>query len=217
MYKSRRISDSTIHRLSLYYRSLSELERSGHQTVCSKDLGKREKLTPAQVRKDLSFFGSFGTRGLGYPVGELRNKIAEILGINRTWNVAIVGVGNIGSALIAYKEFARQGFHIKLAFDNDQRKIGSRHKGIVISDVKEMKTLLRKHNIQIVIVAVPARSAQEVVDEVVSSGVKAVLSFAPTNLKVPEEVFLRTENMAIELEHLSFHLAKSYYRQTSHS
>lgn len=217
MYKSRRISDSTIHRLSLYYRSLSELERSGHQTVCSKDLGIREKLTPAQVRKDLSFFGSFGTRGLGYPVGELKNKIAEILGINRTWNVAIVGVGNIGSALIAYKEFSKQGFHIKLAFDNDQRKIGSRHKGIVISDVKEMKTLLRKHNIQIVIVAVPARSAQEVVDEVVSSGVKAVLSFAPTNLKVPEEVFLRTENMAIELEHLSFHLVKSYYRQTSHS
>lgn len=213
MYRSKRISDSTIHRLSLYYRSLSDLEKSGHQTVCSKELGKREKLTPAQVRKDLSFFGSFGTRGLGYPVRELKDKIAEILGINRSWNVAIVGVGNIGSALIAYKEFQKQGFHIKLAFDNDQRKIGSRHKGIVISDVKDLKPLLRKEGIQMVIVAVPARAAQAVVDEVVAAGVKAILSFAPTNLKVPEEVFLRTENMAIELEHLSFHLAKSYYRR----
>lgn len=215
MYKSSRISDSTIHRLSLYYRSLSELESSGHQTVCSKDLGKREKLTPAQVRKDLSFFGSFGTRGLGYPVRELKSKIAEILGIDRSWNVAIVGVGNIGSALIGYKEFAKQGFHIRLAFDNDQRKIGSRHKGILISDVKEMKTLVRKHNIQIVILAVPAHAAQEVVDEVIEADVKAVLSFAPTNLKVPEQVFLRTENMAIELEHLSFHLAKTYYRRSA--
>ncbi|MCK4655589.1 MAG: redox-sensing transcriptional repressor Rex, partial [candidate division Zixibacteria bacterium] len=100
-----RISESTIHRLSIYYRALNRLERENYETISSKELAKREKLTPAQVRKDLSFFGSFGTRGLGYPVTELRDKIAEILGINRSWSVALVGVGNIGSALVSYKEF----------------------------------------------------------------------------------------------------------------
>ena len=110
--KIRKISDSTIHRLSVYYRALLSLEKEGYETISSKELAKREKLTPAQVRKDLSFFGSFGTRGLGYPVKQLMQQIAEILGINRVWNVALVGVGNVGSALVSYKEFAKQGFVI---------------------------------------------------------------------------------------------------------
>ena len=110
----KKISESTIHRLSLYYRILSILEKENYETISSKELAKREKLTPAQVRKDLSFFGSFGTRGLGYPVGELRNRIAKIIGLDRVWNVALIGVGNIGSALVGYKEFQRQGFQIKL-------------------------------------------------------------------------------------------------------
>src|SRR4030065_1009921 len=113
MQNMRKISDSTIRRLSLYYRALSNSEKDGYFTVSSQDLAKKEQLTPAQVRKDLSFFGSFGTRGLGYPVRELKNKIASILGLNRTWNVALVGVGNLGSALSSYKEFQNQGFLIK--------------------------------------------------------------------------------------------------------
>lgn len=202
----RKISESTIHRLSLYYRILSVLEKENHQTVSSKELAKREKLTPAQVRKDLSFFGSFGTRGLGYPVVELKRQIGEILGLSRSWNVALVGVGNIGSALVGYKEFLRQGFQIKIIFDNDQRKIGSNHKGILVADVKNLESKLKEHDIEIVVVAVPASVAQYIVDDVVKAGIRAILNFAPVNLKVPEDVFLRNENMSMELEYLSFAL-----------
>jgi redox-sensing transcriptional repressor len=202
--KYRKISDSTIHRLSIYYRALLALDKENYETVSSKELAKREKLTPAQVRKDLSFFGSFGTRGLGYPVKQLMQQIAEILGINRAWNVALVGVGNVGSALVSYKEFAKQGFIIKLIFDNDQRKIGSNHKGIIVSDAKYMKQMLKENEVAIAVITVPASVAQKVCDEVVEGGVRAILNFAPVNLRVPDNVFLRNENMAIELEHLSF-------------
>jgi redox-sensing transcriptional repressor len=202
----RKISNSTIHRLSIYYRALLSLEREGYETISSKELARREKLTPAQVRKDLSFFGSFGTRGLGYPVKELKQRIAEILGLNKLWNVAMVGVGNIGSALVSYKEFAKQGFIIKLLFDNDQRKIGSNHKGIIINDIANMKQMLKEQEIQIVIFTVPAAAAQKVCDDVIEAGVRAILNFAPVSLKVPEDVVLLNENMSIELEHLSFSL-----------
>ncbi len=200
----KRISESTIHRLSLYYRALSLLEKDNYETVSSKELAKREKLTPAQVRKDLSFFGSFGTRGLGYPVQELKIKIASILGIDRSWRVALIGIGNIGSALVSYKEFQKQGFQIVKLFDNDQRKIGSNHKGIVVSDVKNLQSELKEAKIEMVILAVPATVAQYIVDDVVRAGVKSVFNFAPLNLKVPEDVHLRNENMAMELEYLSF-------------
>jgi redox-sensing transcriptional repressor len=202
----RRISESTIHRLSIYYRALNQLEKENYETISSKELAKREKLTPAQVRKDLSFFGSFGTRGLGYPVTELRNKIAEILGINRAWNVALIGVGNIGSALVSYKEFQKQGFKIRKIFDNDQRKIGSNHKGIIVSDIKNIVSELSNSDVEIVIIAVPTAAAQILVDDVVRAGIKAILNFAPINLKVPDDVEVRNENMAMELEYLSFSL-----------
>ncbi len=205
----KKISESTIHRLSLYYRVLSILEKENHQTVSSKELARREKLTPAQVRKDLSFFGSFGTRGLGYPVSELKRQIGDILGINRGWNVAMVGVGNIGSALVGYKEFQRQGFNIKVIFDNDQRKIGSNHKGIIVSDIRNLERDLRANNIEIVILAVPATVAQYIVDDIVRAGIRGILNFAPLNLKVPDHVFLRNENMSMELEYLSFALKNS--------
>jgi redox-sensing transcriptional repressor len=202
----RRISESTIHRLSLYYRTLADLQRENLTTVSSRELARRNKFTPAQVRKDLSFFGSFGTRGLGYPVGELKDRIASILGLNKVWNVALVGVGNVGSALVSYKEFQRQGFIIKKIFDNDQRKIGKNHKGILVSDVKDLARELREGKIEIVIIAVPASEAQKLVNEIISAGVRTILNFAPTHLKVPEDVVLRTVNMAMELEHLSFAL-----------
>ncbi len=207
--KKRRISESTIHRLSLYYRALTLLEKENYETVSSKELARREKLTPAQVRKDLSFFGSFGTRGLGYPVNELKNKIASILGIDRTWRVALVGVGNIGSALVSYKEFMKQGFQIVKLFDNDQRKIGSNHKGIIVSDINNLEKELKEAGIELVILAVPATVAQYIVDNVVKAGVKAILNFAPVNLRVPDDVYLRNENMSMELEYLSFALVNN--------
>jgi redox-sensing transcriptional repressor len=191
----------------MYYRTLSLLEKENYDTVSSKELAKREKLTPAQVRKDLSFFGSFGTRGLGYNVGELKAKIADILGINREWKVALVGIGNIGSALVSYKEFTRQGFNI---VNNDQRKIGSNHKGIIVSDIKDLAPEIQQGNIEIVILAVPATVAQYIVDDVVSAGVKAILNFAPINLRVPSEVYLRNENMSMELEYLSFAMVNNH-------
>jgi len=206
----KRISESTIHRLSLYYRTLSLLEKENYETVSSKELAKREKLTPAQVRKDLSFFGTFGTRGLGYPVIELKKQIAAILGIDRQWRVALVGVGNIGSAMVSYKEFSRQDFHIIKLFDNDQRKIGSNHKGIIISDIKNLESELKETRIEIVIVAVPATMAQYIVDDIVKAGIKAILNFAPVNLKVPDDVYVRNENMSMELEYLSFAMVNEH-------
>lgn len=208
--ESKRISESTIHRLSMYYRTLSLLEKENYETVSSKELAKREKLTPAQVRKDLSFFGSFGTRGLGYNVTELKAKISDILGINRFWRVALIGLGNIGSALVSYKEFARQGFNIIKLFDNDQRKIGSNHKGIIVSDIKDLEKEIHESNIEIVIIAVPSTVAQYMVDDVVKAGVKAILNFAPINLRVPPDVYLRNENMSMELEYLSFAMVNNH-------
>ncbi len=206
----KRISESTIHRLSMYFRTLSLLQKEGYETVSSKELARREKLTPAQVRKDLSFFGSFGTRGLGYDVIELKAKIGEILGIDRVWKVAVVGIGNIGSALVSYKEFTRQGFKIVKLFDNDQRKIGSNHKGIVVSDIKNLEKEIKEDGIEMIILTVPATVAQYMVDDVVRAGVKAILNFAPINLKVPPDVYLRNENMSMELEYLSFAIRNNH-------
>ena len=206
----RRVSESTIHRLSLYYRALSLLEKENFETVSSKELAKRERLTSAQVRKDLSFFGSFGTRGLGYPVNELKKKIAAILGIDRIWKVALIGIGNIGSALVSYKEFSRQGFRIVKLFDNDQRKINSNHKGIVVSDIKNLARELEEDGIELVVIAVPATVAQYIVDDVIAAGVKSILNFAPVNLKVPDDVHLRNENMSMELEYLSFAMVNNH-------
>lgn len=206
----KRISDSTIRRLSLYMRALSVLEKEGVETVSSKDLAAREKLTPAQVRKDLSFFGSFGTRGLGYSVSELRAHIASILGIDRMWRVALFGIGNIGSALVSYKEFARQGFQIVKLFDNDQRKIGSNHKGIIVSAISNLEVEVREAGIEMAIIAVPATVAQYIVDDIVAVGIKAILNFAPINLKVPSDVYLRNENMSMELEYLSFAMVNNH-------
>jgi len=204
MSNFRKISDSTIRRLSLYYRALSHSEKEGFSTVSSQDLAKKERLTPAQVRKDLSFFGSFGTRGLGYPVKELKEKIGSILGLNRSWNVALIGAGNLGSALASYKEFQRQGFYIKLLFDNDPEKIGSSLAGIPVADVKNLASQIKQQKIDLAILTLPGNAAQAVAEEVVKSGVKAILNFAPVSLKVPDDIFLRNENMAIELEYLSF-------------
>jgi redox-sensing transcriptional repressor len=213
----KRISESTIRRLSLYLRDLSVLEKEGADTVSSKELASRENLTPAQVRKDLSFFGSFGTRGLGYPVNDLRNHITAILGIDRVWRVALFGIGNIGSALVSYKEFPRQGFQIVKLFDNDQRKIGSNHKGIVISDIRDMEKEIEEAGIEMAIIAVPATVAQSIVDDIVAIGIKAILNFAPINIKVPDDVYLRNENMSMELEYLSFAMVNKHTEKKAKS
>lgn len=202
----KKISDSTIRRLSKYYRTLSLLIDKNIVTISSNEIANINSITSAQVRKDLSFFGTFGKRGLGYNTEQLREQIARILGIRRTWNVALVGFGNIGHALINYQEFRKQGFHINAIFDNDQMKLGQVVEGIVINGVNDACRVVKEKNIEIVIIAVPAAFAQSTIDAFIKCGIKAFLNFAPIAIKVPDNVLVKNENMSIELEALSFFL-----------
>ncbi len=202
----KRVSESTVERLSLYLRLLGELERDGETTVSSRELARRGGTTAAQVRKDLSVFGTFGKRGLGYPVSELAGQLREILGLERPWRVAVVGAGRIGSALLGYEDFRRQGFHVRAVFDDDPEKVGRRWDGLEVSPVTDLEEVLQERRIDIVIMAVPASAAQPLVDRVVAAGIRAILNFAPTKLDVPVGTALKNVNMAVELEGLSFAL-----------
>jgi len=202
----KKISDSTIRRLSKYYRSLEFLIEKGIDTVSSDQLAEMDKITSAQVRKDLSFFGSFGKRGLGYNTNILKNQIGEILGLDKEWNVLIIGAGNVGRALADYEEFKKQGFKIIAIFDNNPKKIGTEIHGVEIKDFNCVKEIVRREKINIAIVAVPANAAQKVTNALVDAGIKAVLNFAPVSLKVPVNVRVKNENMAIEIESLSYYL-----------
>ncbi len=202
----KKISESTIYRLSRYFRSLEHLIEQGIETVSSDDLADIDGITSAQVRKDLSFFGSFGKRGMGYNTRELKDKIAEILGITQQWNVAIVGAGNIGRALVDYQEFAKQGYIMKYLFDTDPNKIGTEYNGVKIENYNNLCSLIKQHNIKIAIIAVPPDRAQIVADKLVKAGIKAILNFSSRSVKVPDDVKVKYENMAIELEALSYYL-----------
>jgi redox-sensing transcriptional repressor len=204
----KKISDSTISRLSRYYRTLGRLIEQKVQTVSSDEIAEIDGVTSAQVRKDLSFFGTFGKRGLGYNTVDLQNNIGNILGLYKKWNVALVGIGNIGRALIDYDEFRKQGFVIKLLLDNDPEKIGTELHDLEIKSFSDSDKHIKQNKIQIAILAVPANVAQSVVDELVRSGIKAILNFAPLSLKVPNDVVIKNENMSIELEALSYHLTR---------
>jgi redox-sensing transcriptional repressor len=201
-----KISDATISRLSQYYRTLERLMEQKIQTVSSEEIAEIDGVTSAQVRKDFSFFGSFGRRGLGYNTMDLKKNLGSILGLDKTWNVALVGMGNIGRALVDYSEFKKQGFIIKLLFDNDLEKIGKKIHEHVILPFSEFDAYGKTEDIQIAIVAVPARVAQTVVNILVQSDIKAILNFAPISLKVPKDVMIKNENMSIELEALSYYL-----------
>lgn len=204
----KKISDSTIRRLSRYYRSLEYLIEKGVETVSSDQLAEMDGITSAQVRKDLSFFGTFGKRGLGYITHVLKNQIGEILGLDKEWNVLIVGAGNVGRALADYEEFKRQGFRIITLLDNDPGKIGTKIHGIKVQDIKNIKEIVRMADIKIAIIAVPVQSAQKVANALVDAGIRAILNFAPVSLKVPDNVRVKNENMAIEIESLSYYLNK---------
>jgi redox-sensing transcriptional repressor len=209
MRGTRKVSESTVGRLSLYLRLLTELEKEGEARLSSEELARRCGTTAAQVRKDLSFFGTFGKRGLGYSVPELVSALRTILGLERRWRVALVGAGRIGTALLGYQDFRRQGFHIEAVFDADEDKVGTWVAGLCVRSEGEMGSALREEGIDIVILAVPAEVAQSVVDRVVAAGVRAILNFAPTKIDVPAHVALKNVNMALELEGLSYALANS--------
>ncbi len=201
-----KISDSTIRRLSTYYRTLSHLIEQGRQLISSEEMAAINDITAAQVRKDLSFFGNFGRRGVGYNTEELKQEIGKILGLTKTWNIALVGVGNIGRALLDYQEFKAQGFHFKALFDVAPDKVGKEIHGLRIHHIDNVCPITKQEKIEIAIIAVPAKKAQEVVDEMVKCGVKAFLNFAPITVLVPPDVQVKYENMSIELEALSYYL-----------
>ena len=203
----RKISESTVRRLALYLRYLEQSEGQGLATISSQELAKRGGTTSAQVRKDLSFFGSFGKRGLGYSVAELGTKIRDILGLQRNYRVVLVGAGKIGGALVAYQGFRQRGFNVAAIYDRDPKKIGARWNGLVVRDIRHLEADLKKEPTDIAIVSTPAEAAQDVVDRLVKMGVKAILNFAPVQLNVPGDVTLKSVNMALELETLSYALA----------
>lgn len=209
----KKISDSTIRRLSKYYRSLEYLIEKGIETVSSETLAEMDGITSAQVRKDLSFFGTFGTRGLGYNTKLLKKQIGDILGLNRTWRVGIIGAGNIGKALVNYTEFKKQGFEVCLVMDSDPQKIGQRIGNLTVQDTKNLTELVKKEKIQIGIIAVPAEAAQRVANELIDAGVKAILNFAPVSIKAPADVQVKNENTAIEIEALSYFLTNTARRR----
>lgn len=201
-----KVSDSTIRRLSHYLRILEGLERSGGGTVSSTHLAQAAGTTAAQVRKDLSLFGSFGKRGLGYQVADLAVRIRGILGLDRGWPVALVGAGRIGSALFEYRDFRRRGFSIVSVLDRDARKVGVRWGEVIIEQIDALEAIIERESIEIVILAVPAPAAQDIADRVVQAGVRGVLNFAPVRLRTPPGVFVHNVNMVMELEALSFDL-----------
>ena len=202
----KRIAESTVRRLSIYLSFLEEIEARGVLTTSSDDLAKLGGTTSAQVRKDLSFFGSFGKRGLGYSVPELSSRLREILGLGRQWRVCIVGAGKIGAALARYAGFAERGFLVTGVYDSDRSKIGDKSNGVSVQDSAQLERDIEAGKYDILVLAVPAENAQQIVDRAVKSGMKAILSFAPTQLAVPADVTLRTVNMAMELEGLTFAL-----------
>ena len=203
----RKIAESTVRRLSLYLRFLEQFAAQGHATISSAELARRGGTTSAQVRKDLSFFGSFGKRGLGYSVDELAAKIRDILGLERTYRVVLVGAGRIGSALAQYPGFRQRGFNVMAIYDLDPKKVGARWNGLVVRDVAHLEADLKRDPSDIAILVTPADAAQEVANRLVHAGVKAILNFAPVQLTVPRDVALQSVNMALELETLSFALA----------
>jgi redox-sensing transcriptional repressor len=198
-----RISEPSVRRLSHYYRVLEEVAAEGKRMISSHLLAEREGVTSAQVRKDLSSFGSFGRRGLGYHVEHLREEIRTLLGLDRRWRACVVGAGHIGIALLGYGGFADQGFDLVAVFDADAERVGRTIEGRVIRPVSQLSA---KDGFEIGVIATPARAAQEVADALVAAGVQGILNFAPRKLRVPDSVSLRTVDMTMEFESLSYAL-----------
>lgn len=203
------VSELTTNRLSVYLRCLNALDAAGLKTVSSQMLADQFRLNAAQIRKDLAYFGEFGVRGVGYYVEDLKRHLRQILGLDRNVRVAIMGAGNLGLALADYPGFRQEGFEIMALFDNVTSKVGRLSQGgVPILDIKELKRFVSREKVGIAVIAVPGPSAQQVVNVVVGAGVKAVLNFSPGTLRVPADVKLKSVDLTVSLESLSFYLAR---------
>ncbi len=208
--KAEKISELTTNRLSVYLRCLNLLADAGIKTISSRALADQFNLNSAQIRKDLAYFGEFGTRGVGYSVDELRRHITEILGLDVPRRVGIIGAGNLGTALANYNGFSASSFAVVALFDNDREKIGRKvgRAEIPVHDVRRIARVVRDEQIEVAVVAVPARVAQRVLNQVMSAGVRAVLNFAPVRLHARLGVKVKTVDLTISLESLSYFLAR---------
>ncbi|MBL7157707.1 MAG: redox-sensing transcriptional repressor Rex [Candidatus Omnitrophica bacterium] len=204
---TKKIPEGTISRLFVYLREITALISVNIRTISSAELGNRVNLSDAQVRKDLGHFGQFGVSGSGYDTGELKAALERILGKDKTWNVAVVGIGHLGSALLAYPGFKQHKLSVVAAFDADTKKIGKKISGVVIDSIEDMPKIIKDKKISIGIVAVPSESAQEAAGKLVTAGVSCILNFAPTSLSVPDKVKVKDVDLSRELETLSYFLA----------
>ena len=203
------VSELTTNRLSVYLRCLNVLEDAGARTISSQALAEQFHLNAAQIRKDLAYFGEFGVRGVGYYVRDLKRHLRQILGLDRKLRVAIMGAGNLGLALADYPGFRQEGFEISALFDTLKEKVGQQSRsGVPIHDISELKKVARREGIRIAVIAVPAPYAQHVLSLVVTAGIKAVLNFSPGTLQVPPDVKLKSVDLTVSLESLSFFLAQ---------
>jgi redox-sensing transcriptional repressor len=203
------VSELTTNRLSVYLRCLNILDEAGVRTISSQALAEQFHLNAAQIRKDLACFGEFGVRGVGYYVKELRSHLRQILGLDRRVRVAIMGAGNLGLALADYPGFRTEGFEIAALFDTVRDKIGQRSRGgVPIHDIRDFRRIVRRERIRIAVIAVPAQAAQTVLNTVVDAGIKAILNFSPGTLKTSPDVKLKSVDLTVSLESLSFFLAQ---------
>jgi len=204
--KTIKIPEATIMRLSVYSRYLSEVDRKGIITISSGDIADGVGVSPAQVRKDLAYFGEFGIRGVGYNVKDLHRNILKILGLSDGWDVTLIGIGNLGLALSTYRGFKDRGFTITSIFDNNPGKIGMFINGIEVMHTDRIEEIIPNTGTHIAAITVPSSGAQEVADRLVGAGIRAILNFAPVVLNVPPEVELRNVDLSVNLEVLTFNL-----------
>lgn len=199
---------AVVGRMSLYLRQLEIYQRQGNTTVSSSQLGQPLSIKNAQVRKDLAFFGQFGHPGIGYRIPELIDSLRHILGIDHDWPLALVGLGNLGRALLRYRGFRSRGFHVVALFDNDPHKIGQKHDGMVVEPIDSLRKAVAVRQINLAILCVPAEAAQRVADLLVASGIRGILNFAPVPLNVPPHVNIVPVDLSVQLENLAYKVQK---------
>ncbi len=200
------VPDIVISRLPLYLRALQQMAQEGTQVTSSQELGKKLGISAAQIRKDISQFGEFGKQGTGYSIEYLIRKLQEILKVDRVWDMAVVGAGDIGSAVARYQGFSDRGFRVSMIFDNDPKKIGTKIGSFIIQDSANLVEKIREANIKVAMITVPASQAQSVADQLVKAGIKAILNYAPVPLNVPQDVQLQHFDPVIHLQHMTYYL-----------
>ncbi|MFQ3645297.1 MAG: redox-sensing transcriptional repressor Rex [Anaerolineae bacterium] len=200
------IPDIVIGRLPLYLRALTRLQQEGREVTSSHELGRKLGISSAQIRKDLSHFGGFGKQGTGYQIEYLVNKLRTVMQVNQEWPVALVGAGNLGSAISHYRGFADRGFRISWVFDSDPAKIGMRMDGLTVQPLSELAPTIKAHNVKIAMIAVPAEHAQSVANMLVEAGIQAILNYAPININVPDDVMVQYIDPVVHLQHMTFYL-----------